>query len=80
MLAIGIILDLVCWRYRKVANGLFIFECLNLIAVNFVPLNYGNYEPFITSLSLLILVVTIGCHGGVNIVQASLLCFLMLFV
>ena len=28
MLGIGILLDLVCWRYRKVANCLFAFECV----------------------------------------------------
>ena len=39
MLAVGVLLNLACWKYRKLAMGLFYYECFMLLLTNFMPIN-----------------------------------------
>ena len=80
ILILGVVLDLACWRWRKLSNYLFIYECLYMGAISFVPLNYGTYEAFVICMNMLILILTIGCNAGVDIIISTLLYFLIAFV
>ena len=77
MLAVGVILDLACWKYRNLAMGLFPYECFMLILTNCMPINYGVYSAFVTFSCLLAIVITLGYHTGVSIVISTLLYFLI---
>ena len=80
MLILGVVLDLLCWRWRKVAKILFFYECFYMIIIGLIPMNYGSYQSFITCIELLILVVMIGCNAGLNIITATILYFIISFV
>ena len=80
MLVVGVLLNLACWKYRNLALGLFPYECLILVLTNFMPINYGVFSAFINFSSLLVFVITLGCHTGSNIVFSTLLYFIIEFV
>ena len=80
MLILGVILDLLCWRWRKVANTLFYYECFFMVITSLIPMNYGSYQSFITCIELLILVVMIGCKAGLDIITATIMYFIISFV
>ena len=45
VLGVGVILDLVCLKYRKVARGLFYYECVIIVLMSFVPIENGYSGP-----------------------------------
>ena len=81
MISLRVLLDVACWKYRKLATSLFIFECTILILNGFAPINYGYFGSFVTLVSLFMLVTMLGCHfPGPNIVFATLFYFIIEFV
>ena len=44
---LGIILDLVCWRYRHLSSLIFYFELVSLVIQSFVPWDFGDFRPVI---------------------------------
>ena len=79
MVGVGVLLDLACWRYRKMAKVLFFFECLQLVLEGFVPIDFGQSQAFFVCVQLLLLQVTVGLHSGPNIVASTLLFFVIQF-
>ena len=81
MIVLGVLLDVACWKYRKLATCLFLFECVIVILNGFAPINYGYYGPFVTLVSLFVLVTMLACHfPGPNIVFVTLFYFMIEFV
>ena len=62
MLVLGVILDLICCKYRKFALGCFYYACVLLVLTNFIPIDYGYYGPFVTMAHVYIFVAFLGCH------------------
>ena len=79
MIAIGVTLDLACWRWRSAANMIFAFECLQLVLEGFIPIDFGLWQAFVGCLSLLLLQASVGLHPGPNIIASTLIYFVMEF-
>ena len=80
MLGIGVLLNIFCCKYRKLAAGLFAYECVNLLLSAFICVDRGVVSSFLTFASLLIYVVTLGCHAGICMILSVLTYFLVEFV
>ena len=72
MLCLGLILDLICWRYRKVSSLLFYFENALMIVVSLLPSNFNKHFLGIT-MRLLFCVVAFACQARGSIIFASLM-------
>ena len=44
MIPLGVILDVLAWRYRKLATLIVYYECFNALIQSFVPYDYGRFE------------------------------------
>ena len=44
LIPIGLIIDLIAWRWRKVANVVIYLEALNTLVQTFVPFDYGDFD------------------------------------
>ena len=80
MLGIGVLLNTFCCKYRKFAAVLFAYECVNLLLNAFICVDRGVVSSFLTFASLLIYVVTLGCHAGICMILSVLTYFLIEFV
>ena len=79
MLAVGVTLDLACWRWRSAANMLFAFECLVLVLEGFIPIDFGQWQAFVICLQFLLLQASVGLHPAANIVASTLIYFAVEF-
>ena len=80
MLGIGVLLDIICFKFRKVAMVLFYYECVLIALLAFVPIDYGYSAPFISMVNFLFTVTMFGCHAGIDIVISLILFFLIQFL
>ena len=78
--SVGVLLDTFCWKYRKLAGVLFIYECINLLLSALICTEVGVHSSFVTFSSLLLLLITLGCHAGVCIFLALVTYFILEFV
>ena len=76
-ISIGVLLDTFCWKYRKLAGVLFIYECINLLLSAFICTEVGVHSSFVTFASLLLLLITLGCHAGICIFLALVSYFII---
>lgn len=80
-LTLGVLLDLACWKYRKLATFIFSFECISMVLIGCAPINYGHYGSFVTLATLFVLVTMFVCHfPGLNIVGAIIFFCIIEFV
>ena len=47
LIPIGVLLDILVWRYRHYASLLYIYEMLSLIVYSFIPLDVGDFASII---------------------------------
>ena len=79
MLAVGVTLDLACWRWRSAANMIFAFECLLLVLEGLIPIDFGQWQAFVVCVELLLLQASVGLHPALNIVASTFIYFVMEF-
>ena len=80
MLVVGVLLDISCWKFRKMTMILLTYECVMLVLNGCLPVDKGVDGPFQNFASLLILQVFLGCHAAVTIIFSTLLFFLIEFL
>ena len=80
MLGIGVLLDIFCKKYRKLASGLFAYECMILFLDSCVCVDRGVYSAYLTFMSLLVYTIVLGCQFGMCIVVTTLCYFIIEFV
>ena len=47
MIGIGIVLDFIVWKWRKVANVLIYYELFSFMIQSCVPFDYGNFDQLV---------------------------------
>ena len=62
------LLDLLVWRWRRLANWLLYYEFLSALAQGMVPFDYGNFDILVVFLQNLVLYMVIVCQPGQSIV------------
>ena len=77
MLGIGVILDIFCYKYHKLAAGLYIFDCTYLLLGTCINVDNGVDSAFLTFVSLLTYNLTLGCQAGICTISSLLLYFII---
>ena len=44
LIPLGVILDILIWRRRRLAKWLFYYELLSILSQGFVPFNFGDFQ------------------------------------
>ena len=74
-IVLGLLLDVVCWRYRHLSSSIFYFELISLTVQSFIPWDFGDFRAAIT-------LITIGgtwimyANGSRGNIVASVFCTL----
>lgn len=77
---IGVVLDILCYKYRKLASFLFFYECLHLCMASLVFVDHGVHGAFVTFVTLLAYVLCLGCYQGIALITALAVYFMIQFV
>lgn len=80
LLGIGVLLDIFCYKYRKLAAIIFFYECAHLLLLSFVSFDHGLDSAFVTFASLMVYIGTLGCHAGICTVAATMFYFIIEFM
>ena len=80
LIGVGVLIDTFCWKYRKLALGLFAYECTILLLSSTICNVMGGHSSFMIFASLLLNVITLGCHSGVSTFLAMISYFIIQFV
>ena len=80
MISIGVVLDILCFKYRRLSSGLFFYEIVLLVLTNCIYIDKGVYSTFVTSMTLLGYVLCLSCYQGTAILIATAVYFLIEFI
>ena len=80
MLGIGVLLDIFCYKYRKLASLVFFYECVHLLLLALISFDHGLDSAFVTFASLMIYMGALGCHAGICTVTAAMFYFIIEFM
>ena len=74
IIVIGILLDLVCIKWRKCSNAIIYYECLTRVVVSLIPNVTSAEYTDVTLLQLSILIfILFYCDEGLQLVMNNLL-------
>ena len=77
MLGVGVILDIFCYKYHKLAAVLYIFDCVYLLLNTCINIDTGVESAFLTFASLLTYNLALGCQAGICTISSMLLYFII---
>ena len=80
LLGIGVLLDIFCYKYRKLANIIFFYECAYLLLLSLISFDHGLDSAFVIFASFLVYIVTLGCHAGICTMTAAIFYFIIVFM
>ena len=64
IIAIGLLTNLIAWRWRKFANVIIYQEALYSIAMTFVPYDYGDFDTLVILQNYIIVYIMTAVKTG----------------
>ena len=64
MIGVGIVLDFIVWKWRRLANVLIFYELLSFIIQSLVPFDYGNFDQLVIFITCLLVYMSTACNTG----------------
>ena len=74
MIVVGVVLDILIWRKRKLANILFLYEIIYCFVYGFVPLDFGHMSSVFQIMILSCNYMIYSCDFGNNVIVNFLAC------
>lgn len=71
LLPIGLILDLLTWRRRKIGNLIVYYEVLSNLVQAFVPFDFGNFELLVILQTYLMVYLICVCKTGQSVIACT---------
>ena len=80
LIPMGVILDLLVWRWRHLANYLIYFELINMLIQALVPLNYGDFRNLVHIMVMALSWFGASCYVGLaGIIGYTITSLIILF-
>ena len=64
MIGIGIVLDLIVWKWRKLANTILYYELFSFFIQSFVPFDYGDFDQLVLFITTMFVYISAACNTG----------------
>ena len=64
----GVLIDVIIWRKRKVARYLIYYELLSTLVQCMIPLDMGDFESFVLMMLITNIFIWVGCDPRSNII------------
>ncbi len=69
---IGVILDVLCWRNRKLARYIMVYEIIFLPFYCLCPFDYGGFQAIILAFNVVFNYIMLSCHVDVDAILSGL--------
>ena len=68
MIGIGVLLDVVVWKWRERANLILYYELISFLIQASVPFDYGDFEQLVLFITALFVYICSACNTGQSVI------------
>ena len=72
LILLGILLDILCWKYRKSSQYIIYYELTRMLIMAFVPIDHGETTNGVFFMQLLYYMILYSCNPGPNTIASTI--------